>query len=114
MNRGRIVMMVVSTMLGILTIAAMAATQGPENIVIYGGQTGKVAFPHAQHQARIGDCNVCHAVFPQKAEAIKKMKEQGTLKPKKVMNLQCIKCHREAKKAGQPHGPLTCTSCHAK
>jgi arsenate reductase len=36
------------------------------------------------------------------------------MKPKKVMNLQCIKCHKAEKRAGKPHGPVTCTTCHAK
>ena len=33
---------------------------------------------------------------------------------KKVMNLQCIKCHKAEKQAGRPHGPVTCNSCHVK
>jgi hypothetical protein len=37
-----------------------------------------VPFTHAQHQERIKDCNICHGVFPQETDAIKRMKEAGT------------------------------------
>ncbi len=100
--------------LGLSVVMAAAVSRGPENIGIFGGTSGPVPFPHHQHQDRIKDCNVCHSVFPQEAGAIKKLKASGTLKPKKVMNLQCIKCHKQAKKAGKPHGPLTCKTCHIK
>jgi hypothetical protein len=98
----------------ILAAVAFAADRGPSQIDIYGGNSGKVSFPHAQHQDRIKDCNVCHSVFPQETDAIKTMKAEGKIKPKKVMNLQCIKCHKQEKKAGNPSGPLTCKTCHRK
>ena len=94
--------------------ATHAANRGPDRIDIFGGRSGNVPFPHAQHQDRINDSNVCHSVFPQETEAIRKMKEKGVLKPKKVMNLQCIKCHKEDKRTGKPHGPVTCSTCHVK
>jgi len=103
-----------SLLLILAAAAVQAANQGPEAITIFGGSKGKVPFPHARHQARLKDCNICHSVFPQETDAMKKMKEQGTLKPKKVMNLQCIKCHKEEKRAGKPHGPVTCNTCHIK
>jgi hypothetical protein len=96
------------------TAPALADGQGPQNIEIFGGSRGKVPFPHAAHQARLKDCNVCHDAFPQQTDAIKTLKTQGALKPKKVMNVQCIKCHRADKRAGKPHGPLTCATCHIK
>ena len=101
------------TLLSVMAVA-VAANSGPGQIDIYGGSSGKVPFPHAQHQERIADCNVCHSVFPQQTDAIKTLKAEGKLKPKKVMNVQCIKCHKEEKRAGNPSGPLTCTSCHEK
>jgi hypothetical protein len=115
MNR-RIVMITLVTALTVsLCMAAThAANRGPDRIDIFGGRSGNVPFPHAQHQDRIEDCNVCHSVFPQETEAIKKLKEKGMLKPKKVMTLQCIKCHKEEKKTGKPHGPVTCKTCHVK
>ena len=113
MNRILLVIALVSTLLlAAGVVPAIAGGQGPQNIEIFGGSRGKVPFPHADHQARINDCNVCHDAFPQQTDAIKALKEQGALKPKKVMNLQCIKCHRADKRAGKPHGPLTCATCH--
>jgi hypothetical protein len=91
-----------------------AATQAPNKIDIFGGRLGKVPFLHADHEKRIKDCKVCHDLFPEQADAIKTMKAKGTLKPKKVMNVLCIKCHRQAKVEGKPHGPLTCKKCHHK
>jgi hypothetical protein len=105
---------VAATVLGLSVVIAAAVDRGPESIDIYGGRSGKVPFSHVQHQDRIKDCNVCHRVFPQETEAIKRLKEAGKLKAKKVMNLQCIKCHKQEKKAGKPHGPVTCKTCHQK
>ena len=101
-------------LVALASAAVQATTQGPEQITIFGGSRGKVPFPHAQHQVRIKDCSVCHSLFPQEPDALKKMKAQGDLKPKKVMNAQCIRCHRADKRAGQPHGPLTCKTCSQK
>jgi len=97
-----------------LPATAVAAKQGAEEMTLFGGSRGKVPFPHAQHQARLNDCNICHSVFPQEVDAMRKMKQNGTLKPKKVMNLQCIKCHKTDRRAGKPHGPVTCSTCHVR
>ncbi len=105
MRHRLLVIIVTAIVLGLSVVMAAAVNQGQENIGIFGGKSGNVPFPHRQHQDRIKDCNVCHSVFPQETEAIKKLKETGTLKAKKVMNLQCIKCHKQEKKAGKPHGP---------
>ena len=115
MIRNTLMIVFATSLLVVLATAAVqAANQGPEQITIFGGSRGKVPFPHAQHQARLQDCSVCHSLFPQKTDAMKKMKEQGALKPKKVMNLQCIRCHKADRRAGQPHGPVTCNTCHIK
>jgi len=116
MKRSAFIVLIACALLFVLALpaATAAAKQGPENITIFGGSRGKVPFPHAQHQKRLKDCNICHSVFPQEADAIQKMKESGALKPKKVMNLQCIKCHKAGKRAGKPHGPVTCSTCHKR
>ena len=115
MIRHIVMITLVTTLIVSLSMATThAANRGPDRIDIFGGRSGNVPFPHAQHQDRIKDCNVCHSVFPQETAAIKKMKEEGMLKPKKVMNLQCIKCHKAEKKTGKPHGPVTCKTCHVK
>jgi hypothetical protein len=95
-------------------VAVQAANKGAENLTIYGGSRGDVPFPHHAHQERLQDCNTCHAVFPQEVDGIKKMKVAGTLKPKQVMNKQCVKCHKDQKTAGNPTGPTTCSKCHIK
>lgn len=114
MKRNPLVLTVAAVILGVYVAIAAAANQGPATIDIFGGKSGKVPFPHALHQDRLNDCNICHKVFPQEADAIKQMKKKGELKPKKVMNLQCIKCHKAEKRAGKPYGPVTCSTCHQK
>ena len=100
---------------GAMTASSMASqNKGAENIEINGGQRGKVPFPHRQHQNQLGDCQICHTVFPQKAGSIAELKAEGKLKKKFVMNKLCTKCHKEKKKAGQKSGPTTCNNCHIK
>jgi len=54
-----------------LALAAAGGTfaaeggQGAEAVVLDGGRRGPVPFGHHRHQAVLGDCNLCHAVFPQ-------------------------------------------------
>ena len=98
------------------TIAISLATEnlGAENIVLEGGKRGKVPFPHRQHQKNLGDCQICHSVFPQAAGAIEKLKSDGTLKKKYVMNKLCTQCHKKTKKADQKSGPTSCVKCHIK
>ena len=88
--------------------------KGAANIEIDGGKKGKVPFPHRQHQERLVDCKICHSVFPQKPGSIKKLKAQGELKKKYVMNKLCTKCHKNEKKAGRKSGPTKCSKCHVK
>lgn len=93
---------------------AVKVNKGPQNFEIDGGTRGIVPFPHNRHQENLGDCKICHSVFPQKAGGIKDLKAQGKLKKKYVMNKLCTKCHKERKKAGQKSGPTTCAKCHIK
>lgn len=97
-----------------LAVSPAAENRGAENIVLEGGNRGNVHFPHRQHQKNLGDCQICHSVFAQEPGVIQKLKTQGALKKKHVMNKLCTKCHREKKKAGQPSGPTTCNKCHIK
>lgn len=90
------------------------ADGGAAEIVLDGGTSGAVAFPHRRHQEALADCNICHSAFPQKAGAIVALKEQGALKKKQIMDTQCTRCHKEKKAAGEKAGPTTCTTCHAK
>jgi hypothetical protein len=88
--------------------------KGAAEIKLPGGTRGLVPFPHHQHQDKLGDCEICHSVFPQKAGIIKELKAQGKLKKRQVMNKLCIKCHRQKKREGIKTGPTTCTKCHIK
>jgi hypothetical protein len=94
--------------------AAAAPDGGAAEIVLDGGDSGAVAFPHRRHQAALADCNLCHSAFPQKPGAIEELKGQGLLKKKQIMNTQCTRCHKERKAAGENAGPTTCTTCHVK
>jgi cytochrome c-type protein NrfB len=103
-------------MLPLIVLAALAVwgqqDNGAPEMELAAGERGDVAFPHLQHQNVLEDCNLCHSVFPQQAGSILSMKAAGTLKPRQVMNKQCIKCHRTKKKEGVKTGPLTCSKCH--
>ena len=108
-------LLVLATMALMIVVAAIAAdNKGAETLSIHGGSRGDVPFPHHAHQNRIEDCNTCHTAFPQEAEAIEKLKASKQLEPKQVMNKQCIKCHKDLKKDGNPTGPTTCSKCHQK
>lgn len=88
--------------------------KGAAEIKLPAGKRGDVLFPHRRHQDKLGDCNICHSVFPQKAGVIKALKSEGKLKKKHVMNKLCTKCHRQKKKEGIKSGPTTCSKCHIK
>ena len=108
--------------MGMLMVAAGSpatsgvATQnrGAAEINLPGGTRGLVPFPHHRHQDKLGDCEICHSVFPQKAGIIGELKAQGKLKKMHVMNTLCIKCHRQKKIEGVKAGPTTCTKCHIR
>ena len=101
----------------ILLVAALALAggqpRGADNMVLEGGSTGWVPFPHHRHQDALGDCMACHTLFPQQAGSIVALKAEGKLKKKTVMNA-CTKCHRNLAKAGQPSGPTSCKECHSR
>jgi hypothetical protein len=93
---------------------APVENKGAAEIKLPGGKRGSVPFPHHQHQNKLGDCDICHAVFPQEAGIIETLKAEGKLKKKHVMNKLCTKCHKQKKKEGVKSGPTTCTKCHIK
>ncbi len=101
-------------LLSAVVVGMAVENKGAAQLTLTGGTQGGVFFPHHQHQNKLEDCQVCHSAFPQEKGAIDKMKKEGKLKSKAVMNKQCIKCHRAEKKEGNPSGPLTCSKCHKK
>jgi len=104
----------IMTILFITTLGIAVENRGDQNKELFGGDRGKVSFPHRLHQDKLGGCNDCHSVFPKERGAIESMKKKGSLKPKEVMNKVCIKCHKAKKQAGEKAGPLTCSKCHVK
>lgn len=95
-------------------VAGATENKGEEAIALDGGSRGVVPFPHYRHQTALADCNACHTLFPQEQGAIMRLKQEGKLAAKQVMNKHCIKCHRSATKAGNKAGPVSCAKCHKK
>jgi hypothetical protein len=90
-----------------------AAKYGAEEIMLDGGSKGAVFFPHRRHQeADSISCTTCHELFPQEPGSIVRLKDEGTLKARQVMNSQCIGCHRKNAAAGKASGPRSCNKCH--
>jgi hypothetical protein len=98
---------------GYVIAAGIDEKKGPEQITLDGGQKGVVGFPHRQHQTTLGDCNICHYLFPQKLGVIRELKNKGKLAKKRVMN-HCRGCHRKLLKQGLKAGPTSCRKCHSK
>jgi hypothetical protein len=87
---------------------------GLEEFVLEGGATGGVPFPHRVHQSALDqNCEACHELFPQKRGSIQELVAAEKLRKKEVMNLHCIKCHRDYKREGKPSGPTSCRRCHS-
>lgn len=97
-----------------LSGAVAGQNKGAKEMKLDGGSKGEVPFTHSKHQERLGDCNVCHSLFPQSSGAIDENKQKGDLKKKQVMNTLCIKCHKSEKKKGNAYGPVTCSKCHVR
>ena len=87
---------------------------GPDEFVLEGGAPGGVPFPHRVHQTALDQkCESCHELFPQKRGVIQELIAEKKLRKKEVMNLHCIKCHRDYKREGKPSGPISCRRCHS-
>jgi hypothetical protein len=103
--------------IGMMVIAAVSLAvenKGAKELEMPGGVRGNVPFPHHLHQNALGNCDVCHILFPQVRGSIETLKAEGKLKRKQVMNTLCTKCHRKRMKAGQKSGPISCSTCHQK
>ena len=111
---GRIIVMVcILTLCGVLSVVAVE-NKGAEQICVDGGSRGVVPFPHHRHQNALGECNICHDLFPQEQGSIARLKKEGILIKKQIMNKHCVKCHKTKKRAGEATGPTTCAKCHIK
>jgi hypothetical protein len=74
---------------------------------------GMVTFPHGRHQGVFVNCKPCHELFPKEPQIIEKMKEEGKLQKKAVMNM-CKNCHKDLAEKDQKRGPTSCKGCHKK
>ena len=111
-KKGYVCLLVVAVLA--VAVAVVAEEQkGAADMVLFGGKSGDVPFPHLRHQDTLKDCKTCHDMFPQEPGVIEKLKAGGELKSKAVMNAKCTKCHRLLKKEGKPTGPTSCKKCHA-
>lgn len=107
-------MMVFIVVLSLLFIsAAPSENKGAPDITIDAASKGKVAFPHRRHQESLGDCNLCHTLFPQEPNIIRKKITEGSLKKKDVMD-HCRDCHKKKSTVGEKAGPTSCAKCHPK
>ena len=86
---------------------------GPENIILEGGRPGNIPFSHHIHQNALSDCNYCHNLFPKISNSIEKLKAEGKLGKKEVMN-NCSKCHKQKAENNEKAGPTNCMGCHKK
>ena len=97
------------------TGATVETDNGAKEIMIDAGPKGSVFFPHRQHQEMESiTCQACHELFPQEPGSIARLKNEGTLKARQVMNNLCISCHRKTALAGRPSGPRSCNICHGE
>lgn len=112
--KSRVVLVVVLSIVVFISYAFSEQKTGAENIILEGGDSGMVPFPHKIHQDNLKDCNICHELFGQELGIIEKLKSDERLKAKQIMNMQCLKCHRDTKRAGKASGPTSCATCHSK
>jgi c(7)-type cytochrome triheme protein len=112
MNRKMIILLLPGFLFFLVAIA-VGQNKGPANLVLQGGKLGSVPFSHHLHQNIIGDCNICHTLFPQAAESIEKLKAEGKLKKREVMD-RCVECHKKEAATGSKAAPIKCSACHKK
>jgi hypothetical protein len=112
--KAKVIFIAAMSILFIFSSAFSEQNLGSESIILEGGDSGAVPFPHKLHQDSLKDCSICHELFDQEIGSIEKLKLENKLKAKQVMNTQCLKCHRDTKKAGNASGPVSCATCHSK
>jgi cytochrome c-type protein NrfB len=96
-----------------LFTTAVSQNKGAENILLQGGKLGSVPFSHHLHQKLLGDCNICHTLFPQVAGSIEKLKAEEKVKKKEAMD-QCVECHKKGATTGSKAAPTKCSECHKR
>ncbi len=113
MTSKKMVLLVVAGMVLASVALAQTAKKGAPEIILKAGNRGEVRFPHRTHQDTLGDCTICHDIFPQIPGVIEDLKGEGKLEKKQVMN-HCRGCHKNRISAGEKAGPTACNECHGK
>ena len=112
--RAIFIIQVVICVFMIPSVAFSDMKTGEENKELSGGSRGKIFFPHRMHQKNLGDCNICHSIFPKSPGSIEAMKARGEIRKKQIMKELCITCHKAEQKAGHKAGPTRCSKCHVR
>ncbi len=98
-----------------LAVCVNAQDMGSETVLFEKGRMPQVTFDHHMHQHKLNNnCSSCHDLFPMQTGIIKEMITEEKLKKQQVMNLKCVKCHKDRKKEGLAAGPTKCTACHVR
>jgi len=92
---------------------AFAADRGAEFIDLQGRDFGSVQFTHLLHQINLGDCEVCHKLYPMETDGIEERVRAGALTRRQVMD-NCMDCHRKTALAGKKSGSTSCRGCHSE
>lgn len=96
----------------------------------FGGQKtrGPVDFPHESHMDE-ADCLECHHRFENGENVLDEDEldidnpeiycgachtKDSSIQRREAFHYQCITCHDELAKAGEPTGPLLCGQCHIR
>ena len=113
MKRKMMIVAAASIFLIVSLGASADQNKGAAKMVLTGGSSGDVSFPHQRHQNALDNCKVCHDLYPQVQGSIEKLKAEGKLKKKDAMN-QCKGCHKTRADMGEKSGPTGCKKCHDK
>jgi len=116
---------------GFAVLPTLQAQMPPSNITYEAPEImprlGPSHFSHDSHYAH--DCMTCHHMWDGFSEIKSCAAEgchdqRGTMKMegstiyyafhKKSSEASCLGCHMQLKKAGEPTGPIGCTTCHEK
>ena len=93
-----------------VAVCAFGVVAGEKGEATYTFDTkmGAVTFPHADHQAKVGDCKTCHHEGVEAGAC--RTCHDGTKAPKfkDAAHKLCKDCHKEK------GGPTNCKDCHKK
>jgi hypothetical protein len=108
MKHGLLLGLVIAVLFGAGVNGWAEQDHGPKMITLT-TPLGVITFSHAEHQAKISDCNTCHHKGPAKGKCTGCHGADTTSPmPMKAFHDQCKGCHKDA------NGPMKCRQCHVK